>query len=140
VIIPIPGVKLGLANLAVMLVFFTISKADAAIVSFIRVLLVSLLFGTSVSFIMSFLGALFSYASMFSVSYLFKKEKISFIGVSILSAVLHGIGQLVGASLIYTAAVFSYLPVLVIGGTVMGCVSGVITNLIYKRIENVKNA
>lgn len=139
-LIPFPGVKLGLANIAVMYLFFSVSKLDAAAVSLVRVFMSALLFGSAVSFLMSLGGALLSYAAMLSVSYLYKKEKISFVGVSVVSAILHGVGQLAAASLIYTPAVFSYLPVLMAGGTVTGCVSGIVLNIIYKRIENLTNA
>lgn len=139
VIVPFPGIKLGLANIVVMLIFFCLSKSDAAAVSFVRVFLSAVLFGTGISFIMSFGGALLSYLSMLSVLRCYQSGKMSFIGISVISAVFHGTGQLIAASFIYTSAVFSYLPILMIGGLITGCFSGVISNIIYRRVEKVKN-
>lgn len=133
-IIPFPGIKLGLANLSVMLVFFCVSRIDAACVSFIRVLLSSLLFGSLVSFIFSLFGACFSYCMLIVLERILKKCKISFVGVSVAAAVLHGAGQIAAAMLIYTPAAFAYLPFTMITGVFSGTLVGILANLMINRI------
>ena len=67
-VIPLPGIKLGLANIAVMLAFFCLSPIDAALVSFARIALSALLFGSPVSFFFSLCGGALAYLSLFLLS------------------------------------------------------------------------
>ncbi len=138
-LIPLPGVKLGLSNIVVILAFFALSKLDAAVISFVRITLTSLIFGSFVSFLFSLFGGALAYLAVFALGGLLKREKISFLGVSCVSAVLHSVGQISAAVIIYTPAAVSYLPILMLASTVMGTVTGVLLNLIYKRLERALN-
>ena len=133
-LIPLPGIKLGLANIAVILVFFCVSRADAAAVSYVRITLSALLFGSVVSFIFSLFGAVLSYIVLILLQKPLENGKLSFVGVSVLCAVMHGAGQILAASLLYTPAAFSYLGFLIIAGVISGCTVGVLSNLIIYRI------
>lgn len=137
-IIPIPGFKLGLANVVVMLVLWRISVADAAIVSLLRVTVMGMLFGTPMSFLFSFCGALLSFA----VLVLLRKTasgRISFIGVSVLSASAHNMGQLLCAGIFFGfGVVSSYLPFLLVASTVFGALSGAVINAIYPPLEKIR--
>lgn len=139
-LIPLPGVKLGLANLAVMLAFFSISSVDAAIISFVRILLSALLFGSPISFFFSLLGGAVAYLSMFLSRIAIKKGVMSFIGGSVFSSACHAAGQIAAACLIYGAPSFWYLPIILFAGVPFGAVIGLLLNLLYPKTEKIINA
>ena len=139
-LIPLPGVKPGLANLAVMLAFFTLSAGDAAIISFVRIFLSALLFGSPVSFFFSLLGGALAYTSMFLSRVLIKRGAMSFIGGSVLSSFLHSVGQIIAACIIYGAASLWYLPVILFAGVPFGAVIGLLLNILYPKTEKMINA
>ncbi len=139
-VIPLPGIKLGLANIAVMLAFFCISPCDAALVSFARISLSALLFGSPVSFLFSLCGGMLAYFSLFLSKTLVKHEKMSFIGASVLSSALHGSGQIIAASIVYGAGAFFYLPVILLFGVPVGALVGWLLNILYPGTEKIINA
>ena len=133
VFIPIPGVKLGLANVAVIFTVYKLGYPEAVAVSFVRVCLSALLFGSAVSLIYSLTGAIFSFLTM-----LFLKEliKMHTVGVSIAGGVLHNVGQIIAASVIMgTDAVLYYLPYLIISGVLAGIAVGLISNMLIHLIK-----
>ncbi|MBQ3099470.1 MAG: Gx transporter family protein [Clostridia bacterium] len=137
--IVLPGVKLGLANLAVMIAFFTLGAADAALVSFIRVFLCGMLFGNGMSMIFSLLGVLFAFAGLIIYRYALKKV-LSPIGASILCAALHNAGQLIAAGLVLSdSAVIAYAPVMLCASVVCGGVNGMLLIMITRALPEVKN-
>jgi heptaprenyl diphosphate synthase len=119
----LPGMKLGLANVAVMLAFFHLGKGTGAFISLLRVLLVSLLFGTASSFLFSLCGALLSLLALFLFSL---STRFGRAGISVGCAALHNVGQLVAGMLLYGPAVFSYLPFLLLAALVFGALCGVL--------------
>ena len=132
--IPIPGFKLGLANIIVILCFFGESPSGAFIVSMARVLISALLFGTISSFAFSFFGAALSFISILVFSAILK-DNLSFIGLSVISAVFHNVGQFI-CSLFYVGSLtaFSYLPALMISGLICGAVTGVILCALPRKV------
>lgn len=138
-VIPLPGIRLGLANIAVMLAFFAISPADAAGISFVRISLSALLFGSTVSFFFSFCGAVLSYLGIILFGILLKKQKLTFIGLSSGCAVLHVVGQIIAAMIIYTPAALSYLPALIFTATFTGALCGFILNLVFNKVKVIIN-
>lgn len=136
-ILPIPGAKLGLANLAVMAAYHRRSLADAAVVSFSRVLLSAALFGSISSFAFSLTGAVFSLAVLAVVRRFFSRF-VSWVGTSVLAAAAHNVGQLLCAVLwMHSWAVFTYLPVLLLLAALFGAVSGGVMNVLAARIPAV---
>ena len=134
-LIPLPGVKLGLANVLITAVFFWYSPVDAGIVSFLRVGIAALLFGTVTSFFFSFSGALCAYAVLW-VCRLLLARRLSFIGISVLAAAGHQIGQITAACILFfSAAPQAYLPVLLCVATVTGGVTGLVLNLMAPRLD-----
>ncbi|MBQ8350627.1 MAG: Gx transporter family protein [Clostridia bacterium] len=119
----LPGVKLGLPNVAIMFAFFHVGCAAGAAVSLLRVLMVSLLFGSAVSFLFSAFGAMLAFAVLVLLSL---TKRFGRIGVSVACAAAHGIGQLLAAALLYGVAVFSYLPVLLFAALPFGTLCGVL--------------
>ena len=129
----VPGVKLGLTNLVVIFALYRMSLRDAAAISLIRVLLVSMTFGNAYSFAYSFAGAALSLGVM---ALLKKTGKFSMLGVSVAGGVSHNVGQiLVAMTVLETAGLISYLPVLMISGIVAGVCIGVVGAIVTERIR-----
>ena len=130
--IGIPGAKIGLANLAVVVALF-IGKKDALVLSIIRVLLVGLTFGNLAMTMYSIAGAALSYLMMLVGM---KTKKLSITGVSVLGGVFHNVGQIIVAMLVLeTSGLIYYLPFLVIIGTISGVVIGVLAAMIVERLR-----
>lgn len=132
--LPLPGAKLGLANIAVTLCFCMISPADAFAVSMTRIFLTSLLFGSISSFWFSLAGGMLAYLGLWIARPL--KNKVTYYGISVMCAALHNVGQcLAAAVLLGDAAILSYLPLLLISAVLFGLVMGaIITPLSKMRI------
>ena len=130
----IPGVKLGLANLAVIFALYRLGWKEAVGVSLLRVLLVSLLFGHAASLMYSAAGAALSLLGMILLRRL---PQLSTVAVSVIGGVLHNIGQILMAWALMGSNVVYYLPVLIFSGTVAGVAIGVVSALLIRRI-NVK--
>lgn len=136
--IPIPGFKLGLANIVVLYAMRR-NKMQAALVMATKVLLSFLLFGGVTSFIFSLFGGILSYISMF-LSLSFANRYISYIGHSVIGAFAHNSGQLIAAIMVMgSGAVISYYPFLTVSAVISGSICGFILNTIEWRLNNEKN-
>jgi len=130
--IGIPGVKLGIANIAIIAVIYIIGDAEAIIVNLLRIILTGILFGNFYSFLFSLVGGMLSVILMILVK---KTKKLSMVGVSIIGGVMHNVGQIVAATLLMdNVAIAYYLPVLIVAGVVTGIVIGYVGQLVTKRI------
>lgn len=131
----IPGVKLGLANLVVVVALYIMKPAEAFFIAIIRILLAGLTFGNVYSLAYSLCGGILSFAVMLLV----KKTKLSVIGVSMLGGICHNIGQIIVAVIVMeTARIAYYLPVLLGAGLVTGLLMGIISRLVVNRFEKIK--
>ena len=130
--IGIPGAKVGLANLVVMVALYTLGKKDAALLSFVRVVLVGLTFGNLAMLIYSLAGAVLSFLAMLIA----KRTKLfSITGVSVLGGVFHNVGQIIVAMLVLeTGSLLYYLPFLIVIGTISGVVIGLLSGMITARV------
>ena len=129
----VPGVKLGLANLVVIFALYRLGPRQAAVISLVRVLLVTFTFGNAFSFAYSLAGAALSFVVMLLLQ---KTGKFSMLGVSIAGGVFHNIGQiLVAMTVLGTAELMWYLPALLIAGIVAGVCIGAVGALITARIK-----
>ena len=132
-IVPIPGIKIGLTNVIVLFVLYKFGIKEACLVSIVRVGLVSLLFGNFQSMLFSLSGAALALVGM---SLLKRVPKFSLIGVSVVGAVCHNVGQIIMACIIMeTNIIVYYLPFLLISGTVTGVVIGVVGGLLISRFD-----
>ena len=132
----IPGVKLGLANLIIVIALYRMKLSEAYLLSIVRVLLAGFIFGNYFSIIYSLAGGLLSLTVM---ALLRKKGGFSVIGVSIAGGVFHNIGQLIVASVIVeTFSVMYYVPVLLIAGLVIGLLIGIASDGMLKRLANLE--
>lgn len=131
-VIGIPGVKLGLANLVILIALYLLSAREALCINFIRILLVGFMFANVFSIIYSLAGAVFSFISMVLV----KKMKFSMVTVGIFGGVFHNIGQiLVACFVVETYSVFYYVPILMVSGIITGAVIGVLSAIIESRMR-----
>ncbi|MCR4675089.1 MAG: Gx transporter family protein [Lachnospiraceae bacterium] len=132
VFIAIPGVKLGLTNLVVLIALINFGKKEALFINVIRIILVGLSFGNAYSLLYSLAGGILSFAAM---SLLLRKKTFSTLGISVAGGVCHNIGQIVVASFVLeTGALVYYLPVLMISGTIAGVLVGILCGEIVKRL------
>lgn len=129
----IPGVKLGLANLVIVIGLYFLNTSQVFIILITRILLVSFLFGNMSAMLYSLAGGIVS----FTVMFLIKKIKgFSIVGVSIAGGVAHNIGQLIVASLVVeNMKLIYYLPVLMIAGTLTGMLIGIIAQQVRQHIH-----
>ena len=131
--VPVQGVKLGLANVIVLIALYFMGAKAALGINVIRVVISALLFSGFSGFLYSIAGAGVS----FIIMVLAKKIKSSgVIGVSVLGGVAHNIAQIgVAAAVLNTPGLFYYLPVLIISGVVMGVITGIAARYCLNHIE-----
>lgn len=129
----VPGVKLGVTNIVIILMLYCIGAKEAILVSVMRVLLAGFMFGNVFSIIYSLAGGLLSFAVM----YLLKRtKKFKIISISVVGGVSHNIGQLlVAAFVVENYHIFYYGTVLIIAGCVTGMLIGVISTEIILRLN-----
>ena len=133
-LIPLPGVRLGLSNIAVILAFALISRGAGLAVMILKLLMSLMLFGNPMSFAFSLGGSAAAYLCLLLLTLL--KDKISFIGVSAASAAAHSIGQIaVAAILTGSSAVAGYLPPMLLFSIPTGVITGIVMNLIAPVCE-----
>lgn len=132
----IPGMKLGLANIVVVIALFLFDIKTAVVVSILRIILIAMTFGNMSMMFYSIAGASLSLLSMITIS---KIKSFSLISVSIVGGIMHNVGQIICAAFVVrTNGVFTYLPVLMIAGLVSGALIGIVAGLISVRLTNVK--
>ena len=129
---PIPGMKIGLANLITLILLPTFGVPTAACVSLLRISLSALLFGSPVSFVYSLAGGIVSFAV---TALILKIRLFGLAGASILGGVCHNLAQIVVAIfLLGTAKVFVLLPWLLLSGTVAGLAVGLLGAYLLPRL------
>ena len=132
----IPGVKLGLANLVIVIALYKMKLTEVYLLSVVRVLLAGFIFGNYFSIIYSLAGGLLS----LTVMALLKKSKgFSVMGISVAGGVFHNVGQLIVAMLVVeTFSVGYYFSVLLVAGVITGLVIGIVSAEMLKRIKNIQ--
>ena len=129
----VPGVKMGLPNIAIIFVLYRFGWKEAAAVSFVRIIAVSLLFGNPIMIAYSLAGG---FLSLFGMTLLKKLNFLSPTGVSVAGGVLHNVGQVLMAMLIMsTAGLGYYLIILTVSGIVSGVFVGLCGSFAVKRIR-----
>ncbi len=136
-IIPIPypvyGMKIGLANIVIIWVLYSMGIKAAAIISFARVLIAGFLFGNLYSMIFSLVGAGISLGVMFLLK---KTKKFSVVGVSIAGGVCHNLGQIIVAAIVLENIRITFVfPVLIISGLIAGIAIGILGGILFRKIK-----
>ena len=131
--IPIPGVKLGLANIVVIIMMYLMDVKGAFFISLIRVFMSGLLFAGFAGLLYSLAGAMLSFAVM---ALLKKTDKFSIIGVSLAGGVFHNVGQMaVAAMVVENVKMMYYLPFLLVSGVVTGIVIGIVAKTALRYLK-----
>lgn len=129
----IPGIKLGLANLIIIIALYKMSVKEAYVLSVVRVVLAGFIFGNLFSIIYSLAGGLLSLTVM---TLLKKTDKFSLFGISMAGGVFHNVGQLIVAIIMMeNLNIAYYMPVLLISGLITGFMIGLVAGEMLKRLS-----
>lgn len=132
----IPGVKLGFANLIVVIALYKMGIKEAYTLSIVRVILAGFIFGNLFSILYSLAGGLLSLTMMVVLK---KTEKFSVFGVSMAGGVFHNIGQLIMAAIVLESlSIAYYFPILLVSGVVTGLLIGLVSNEMLKRLKKLQ--
>lgn len=136
-ILPIPGVKLGLANIITVYAVFHYQPGETAMLVTARLLLGAMFSGNASALLYSAAGAYLCLIGMLGVRHFVPEAYIWL--CSVIGAILHNSGQLLAAvAVTRTTAVLSYFPVLLVAGSIAGLFTGICAQLLIKRFENRK--
>lgn len=131
----VPGMKLGLANLAVVTALYLMGAGQAFMISLLRILLISITFGNMSAMMYSLAGGMLSFGAM---ALLAGRKGFSVVGVSVLGGAMHNVGQLLAAALVVeNFQVIYYLPPLLAGGVVTGLLIGLAAGRILPPLKKV---
>jgi heptaprenyl diphosphate synthase len=137
-VIPVPGAKIGLANIVTVIILFVYKPSDSIYFVIIRVIFVSILTGKLFNpiFYMSLSGGIFASVSMVI---LFKLDFFGLLGISVLGSIMHTIGQIImGIFVVGSVAVVSYLPIMLLISVPAGIVTGIVSKrflVAFNRIQ-----
>lgn len=130
----VPGIKIGLPNIIIIFILYRYGLKEAAVVSLVRMVAVSFMFGNLMALIYSFAGG---FLSMLVMVLLKKSKLLSVVGVSVAGGVFHNVGQILMAMLFLgTTELGYYLIVLTVTGILSGIFVGLCGAIIVKRIPN----
>ncbi len=136
-LVPVPGVKLGLANIITLVAVYLLSRKEAGLVLLMRVILGSMFAGSPSTFIFSAFGGLLAWFVM-----CFFKERIAenrIWLISVFSAIAHNLGQiLVCVFVVKTPGILVYLPVLIASGIITGTFTGFAAMYLISAIRKIK--
>lgn len=137
-LIPIPGIKLGLANVVTMFALLFLTPKEAYAILFCRVVLASLFAGSVTQFLFSLLGGLLALSTTWLLLH-WHDKCFSFYGISAASAAMHNFGQILAAMLVMqTTDVIAYLPLLLISSIPMGFVTGTILEVLHRQMRHMR--
>ena len=132
-LVPIPGIKLGLANIITLVLLRTYSPKDTLLVLLVRVLLSSLLFGQAMSLLYSLTGGICCFLAMYWVNRLLQNHFLYL--TSVMGAIFHNLGQIVIAYLLTVVpGVLAYLPFLLLSGILTGLFTGLCAHFTLKYL------
>lgn len=132
----IPGIKLGIANLIIVITFYFLPSGEVLSISLLRVFFLSVFSGSPFTTAFSFTGAIASFFAMY-ISY--RRNSFSPVGISIIGGVTHNLAQLlISTLLLNTPAFLWYSPVLLISGIITGLINGLITTKIIHTVKGMK--
>lgn len=129
--LPVPGARIGLANIVILLCLYTLGPVEALTVGIIRIVLSALLFGNLFSLALSCGGFVLSFSVM---CFLYKSHKHTIPGISAVSGAFHNFGQIIVASFIIgSTGLMSLFVLFAVLGIVTGIITGIICKMIYER-------
>lgn len=136
ILVGVPGVKLGLSNIAVMYTLFFLTKRQAFMVAVLKSAFVFMTRG-AVAAALSLTGGVLSLLVMIVFLYVFR-DRISYLVLSIFGAVFHNVGQLVAISVLFTSLyIWAYLPVLLVTGVAAGVATSTLLKFVLPAFQKV---
>ena len=130
----VPGIKMGLPNIVLIFVLYRKGGGAAMLVSMLRIVLVSMLFGNGMSLLYSLAGGLLSMCVMILLK---RSNLLSTVGVSVAGGVMHNVGQILMAMLLLeTSELIYYLVILTVTGTLAGILIGLCGASMVRKIPN----
>ena len=137
-LIPIPGIKLGLANVVTMFALLFLTPREAFAILFCRVTLAALFAGSVTSFAFSLLGGLCALTATWTLVHR-RESWFSLYGISAASAAMHNVGQIIaGIVIMQSVNVIAYLPLLLIAAIPMGFLTGGILAVLEKHMAHMR--
>ena len=134
--VPVPGIKLGIANLVIVMAIYKLGFRYAFTINCVRIVIAGLLFSGVFGMFYSFAGGILSIAVMYL---LYRTGWFSMIGVSMAGGVAHNLGQLITACLIVSnVRLMSYFSILLFSGLFSGIAVGFLAALIYRRLPDMR--
>ena len=135
--VPIPGIKLGLANIITVYAVYHFKPAEAVMLLLVRIFFGSVYGGNVSAMIFSLSGGLLCLAGMLLLKRMIDEDHIWL--ASVFGAVLHNLGQTVAAVFVMkTLAVMGYLPFLIFAGCIAGAFTGFSAQLVIRRLPKEK--
>ncbi len=133
-ILPFPGVKLGLSNIVILVAIYTLGKKEAFGVLMIRILISSLLFGHTMSFLFSLSGGLLCFLSMCLATKILDRSLVW--AVSIIGALAHSFGQILVAVIITNQIEIAYyFLIMIVSSVITGFFTGICASYCIKRLQ-----
>ena len=137
-LIPIPGVKLGLANVVTMFALLFLKPRDAYAILLCRVCLAAIFAGSVTSFLFSLLGGMLALTTTW-VLLRWKDRTFTMFGISAAAAAMHDIGQIMAAILVMgTTDVLAYLPLLLVSAIPMGLLTGAMIQVLSAHLKAIQ--
>ncbi len=134
---PVPGIKLGLANIVTLFLISEYNRRDAFIVLFLRIVLGCIFSGQAMTFFYSLAGGILCFVAMSVSNIILKGGNLWF--TSIIGGVFHNIGQiLVAMFVLKSGEVLFYLPILVFGGIITGFFTGTTVQFFISKTSKIK--
>lgn len=134
--VPVPGIKLGIANLVIVMAIYKLGFRYAFTINCVRIAIAGLLFSGVFGMLYSFAGGILSLLVMYLLQ---RTGWFSMVGVSMAGGVAHNLGQLVTASLlVQSVRMMSYFSILLFSGLISGILIGVLASLIYRRLPDLQ--
>ena len=131
--VPIPGIKLGLANIVTVYAVYMYSPGDAALILLARIILGAVFSGNISALIFSLSGGFLCLLGMIILRRFIDDNHIFL--CSIIGAVLHNIGQIIAAAFVTgTLSVLAYLPILTVAGCIAGLFTGICSQITVNRL------
>ena len=134
--VPVPGIKLGIANLVIVMAIYKLGFRYAFTINCVRIFIAGLLFSGVFGMIYSFAGGVLSLLVMYLLQ---RTGWFSMVGVSMAGGVVHNLGQLITASLlVQSVRMMSYFSILLFSGLISGILIGVLASLTYRRLPDLQ--
>lgn len=135
--VPVPGVKLGLANVITLIAMLLLGRREAGLILAVRIVMGSVFAGGVSAFLFSISGGVLAYAVMCITVTRFPRKMLWV--VSALAAVAHNLGQLLAAiAVTKTAALMVYAPVLLASGIITGAFTGLVAMYLVRRLDKTR--